>query len=106
MTAPGTIWAEELEIFDCMGFWQERQRAGWTEYTRTDTIPDPLDDPRVVALVEAAEPFFTYAQSNVDENGWTLGTGSERICDWFGPSDFLALIAALSTITKEPPHER
>ena len=33
---PDKAWLEEPEIFDAMGFWQERQSAGLTEYIRAD----------------------------------------------------------------------
>jgi hypothetical protein len=90
MTAPEKIWVEEPEIFDGMGFWQERQSADLIQYTRTDTIPDPLDDPRVVALVEACTSARDYFNGSTDT-----------------PFQVLAeLTKALSAITKEPPHER
>jgi hypothetical protein len=36
MSAPDKIWAEMPEIFDHMGFWQEKPRAGLFEYVRLD----------------------------------------------------------------------
>ena len=60
------------------------------EYTRTSTIPDPMDDPRVVALVGAAKIMIEGVDAGYYKNN---------------PA-FKDLRAALSTITKEPPHER
>lgn len=55
------------------------------------------------ALAKALEPFAVFAGNNTDEHGWA---GSEcqreRVCDWFGPSEFRAAIHALSALTKEP----
>lgn len=37
MSAPlTTIWVEAPEIFDGMGFWQERKSAGLIQYVRAD----------------------------------------------------------------------
>ena len=58
------------------------------EYTRTATIPDPMQDPRVVALVEA----LRFADNVFRDLGWHA--------KWEVTS------SALDTITKEPPHER
>lgn len=37
---------------------------------------------------EALEPFAAFAEHAVDGEGWTGTSGRERLCDWFGPSDF------------------
>ena len=48
---PERIWVEEPEIFDGMGFWQERQSAGLVQYVRADLVTPPqITD----AMVEAA----------------------------------------------------
>jgi len=66
-----------------------KERAIWQWNTRTATIPDPLDDPRVVALVEACTSARDYFNGSTDT-----------------PFQVLAeLTKALSAITKEPPHE-
>jgi Lar family restriction alleviation protein len=72
--------------------------------TRTATIPDPLDDPRVKALVEAMKNVAE--QSTRDEI--PDGYGPDHV-DGFDDGYDAAIMncrAALSTITKEPPHER
>lgn len=43
------------------------------------------------ALREALEPFQTFAECHIDEEGWTGPMKTTRIVDWFGPSDFRAL---------------
>ena len=73
-------------------------------YTRTAAIPDPMDDPRVVALVEAMKNVAE--QSTRDEI--PDGYGPDHI-DGFDDGYDAAIMncrAALSAITKEPPHER
>jgi hypothetical protein len=52
---------------------------------------------RVKALEEALKPFANFAMDNTDGDGWA-GNRCERdrIADWFGPSDFQAVLAALS----------
>ncbi|MFC5385137.1 hypothetical protein ACFPLB_04055 [Aquamicrobium segne] len=50
------------------------------------------------AVTEAAGPFVTFANHAVEktDGSWVWRTSSnERICDWFGPSDFGALKAAM-----------
>ena len=37
---------------------------------------------------EALEPFATFGERNVDENGWKSNIHREQISTWFGPSDF------------------
>lgn len=42
-------------------------------------------------MVEGLKPFATFADNNVDEEGWSnpaSGCQKERVVDWFGPSDF------------------
>lgn len=46
---------------------------------------------RVAEMEAALEPFSTFAAHSVEaaDDGWVWVTsGRERICDWFGPSDF------------------
>lgn len=50
---------------------------------------------RIVDLENALLPFAEHGRSCVDANGWAPGSGRERVCDWFGPSDFRAAAAAL-----------
>lgn len=55
-------------------------------------------------LAEAAEPFrqFAAVAVEVDEGAgqthpvWVKRMGGERVCDWFGPSDFATIDAALA----------
>ena len=42
----------------------------------------------------AIEPFKTFASFAVDADGWKSRIGHERICDWFGPSDFKPFLPA------------
>lgn len=49
----------------------------------------------------AVEPFATFAREHTDENGWTIGTGRDRLGDWFGPTEFQTLLAALSSTQGE-----
>lgn len=42
-------------------------------------------------LAAAIAPFARYGRDNTDDEGWTCGTGGERIRDWFGPSEFRRL---------------
>ena len=65
---------------------------------------------RVAALETALRPFQEFASHAVET--WEDGTGSwlnrmghERICDWFGPTDF-AHVAALAGSGTEPPQEQ
>lgn len=54
---------------------------------------------RIDSLESALRPFNT---GWADENGWTdTACQSDRIVDWFGPSDFRAVAAVLSK-TKAP----
>jgi hypothetical protein len=55
----------------------------------------PSKDAGVERIARALEPFVTFAKEHTDADGWTIGTGRDRICDWFGPSDFQQLLAAL-----------
>ena len=53
--APVRIWAEEPEVFDGMGFWQENKSADLVEYLRLDAPPSEFAKvPAVQALVAAA----------------------------------------------------
>lgn len=57
---------------------------------------------------DALEPFATFAEQAVDENGWSdlgLSLKDERIVDWFGPSDFRAALAARTPITSDADGE-
>lgn len=65
--------------------------------TRTATIPDPIDDPRVKALMEKVQAYSdaTDAWAKLNSASNLRSAGQCRI----------AMFAALSTITKEPPHE-
>jgi hypothetical protein len=49
--------------------------------------------------VKALEPFADFAERNTDDEGWA-GTQCqrERVCDWFGPSDFRAARSARASI--------
>lgn len=44
------------------------------------------------ALAEARKVIEPFAKEGwTDENGWTdIACQRDRVCDWFGPSDFLA----------------
>lgn len=56
--------------------------------------------PTEQAVTEAAGPFVTFANHAVEktDDGWVWRTSSnERICDWFGPSDFGALKASMES---------
>lgn len=46
----------------------------------------------------ALEPFATFADTFVDDEGWTGPMRQERIVDWFGPSDFRDARKALTLI--------
>ena len=68
-------------------------------------IQQMLDQARAegaAEMQEALEPFASYADHSVDEDGWTGPMRKERIVDWFGPSDFRLARAALQP--KEPSH--
>ena len=44
---------------------------------------------RIGELEWALEPFAkSYVAQSINGNGWTSGVGRDRICEWFGPSDF------------------
>lgn len=49
------------------------------------------------AVREALKPFASFAETFVGAEGWAGPMGTERIVDWFGPSDFRAALAALTT---------
>lgn len=52
---------------------------------------------RIAAVLKALEPFATFAETFVDDEGWTGPMRQERIIDWFGPSDFRRALQALHT---------
>jgi hypothetical protein len=73
----------------------------WTqadEGARVDVGPPCAAAPAISAetrLREALEPFLT---GWADENGWTdIACQNDRIVDWFGPSDFARVDAALKS---------
>ncbi|WCP14536.1 hypothetical protein sphantq_02982 [Sphingobium sp. AntQ-1] len=54
-------------------------------------------------LRSALEPFASWAQRNVDDSGWNDDgvTGCrERIVDWFGPSQFRAVMEAYAALAQ------
>ncbi len=61
------------------------------------------------SMREVLEPFLTFAETFVEkaEAGWQWknGSGSDRVCDWFGPSDFglLQHFAALASHVEQEP---
>lgn len=56
---------------------------------------------KLECAVEALEPFATWAENEVDAEGWKNPPMRERIVDWFGPSDFRAAAEALTEIRSE-----
>jgi hypothetical protein len=46
--------------------------------------------------LEALEPFASFAEFAVNENGWIDSYGREQISTWFGPSDFRAAMLTAS----------
>lgn len=61
---------------------------------------------RVENLREALEPFATFGENNVDDQGWKDGCGGrDRIVDWFGPSEFRAAKEALAPTQPISDHE-
>ncbi len=63
------------------------------------TILSEINPPVVKGVASALEPFATFADENVDSEGWTSSTQRERIVDWFGPSQFRAAQEAFDVIT-------
>lgn len=63
--------------------------------TRQTSIASLTDAPDAVR--EALKPFASFAETFVDAEGWTGPMRTERIADWFGPSDFRVALAALTT---------
>lgn len=69
--------------------------------------PDPQLDAANALLREAgdvSDPFATFADHAVDDEGWSSTTQRERIVDWFGPTDFhraKALYAKISIYLKD-----
>lgn len=61
--APETIWADPPEIFDGCDIWRDNPvNPKATKYRRADLpAPDPMDDPRVQALVDAVKSAGCYA---------------------------------------------
>ncbi|MFU0504170.1 hypothetical protein [Pseudaminobacter sp. NGMCC 1.201702] len=56
-------------------------------------------EPLLDKAVEALEPFASLADGWVDDEGWTdLACKNDRLCDWFGPSDFRSARSALTAI--------
>lgn len=53
---------------------------------------------RIEELEAALEPFATFSDTFIDEEGWSGPMKTERIVDWFGPSDFRRARATLSNI--------
>jgi hypothetical protein len=48
---------------------------------------------KVALLTEALRPFATFAENNTDDDGWAGSSCQrDRICDWFGPSEFRAAL--------------
>jgi hypothetical protein len=64
MTAPDKIWAEMPEIFDDMGFWQERKSVDLVEYTRSDLIPTAA---YVARLEDAGRMFLRAYDQETDQ---------------------------------------
>lgn len=56
---------------------------------------------KLECAVEALEPFATWAENEVDAEGWKNPPMRERIVDWFGPSYFRAAAEALTQIRSE-----
>ncbi len=52
---------------------------------------------RAVELYAVLRPFQAFAERNIDGCGWTSNIHRERISDWFGPSDFRAVLKATGT---------
>jgi hypothetical protein len=80
---------------------------------RTQPTPTTAGVTEAMRL-EAMTPFTTFAQETVEKTAdgwvWSAGLGRDRICDWFGPSDFGLLLhfsTALSKATRLPfSHDR
>jgi hypothetical protein len=47
---------------------------------------------------EALEPFSTFADTFIDEEGWNGPMRTTRIVDWFGPSDFRRAASAIRSL--------
>lgn len=59
----------------------------------------------VEQMAACLEAFATFAETFVDDDGWTGSMKQERIVDWFGPTDFrLARHRLSSTPIAEPTH--
>lgn len=65
----------------------DRQTAEYFAALSQPPAPATQADER---MVEALEPFASFAATNVDAEGWNLPVSvhKDRIVDWFGPSDF------------------
>lgn len=50
---------------------------------------------RILTLQAALEPFAEYGRWAVTSEGWGAGSPGERLCDWFGPSDFYGAAQAV-----------
>lgn len=81
---------ERAEMAERQG---EDQWAGWVKADCRARAAEARAD----TLAAALKPFADIAgEAWADENGWTdAACQKDRICDWFGPSDFHAARAAL-----------
>jgi hypothetical protein len=71
MSAPDKIWAEMPEIFDDMGFWQEKPSAGFFEYVRLEP------NTRAVTVDQLEQWSALICQLDIqDDHGWTIGDNS------------------------------
>lgn len=65
----------------------ERERDEWHQVARKFVVRATRAEERIAEMEAALEPFAM--EGWADENGWTeRGCPNDRICDWFGPSDF------------------
>ena len=65
--------------------------GSWNGQQPSETQPLYASPPASAGVREALEPFLSFADHAVEkaESGWVWKNSSrERICDWFGPSDF------------------
>jgi hypothetical protein len=73
-------------------------RAGFHEKHAVLYRQAEAADARVKQILEALEPFAKFAEFAVEpyDSGWHwINCSNERICDWFGPTDF-GIAAALA----------
>lgn len=72
-------------------------QADYERRIRSALVATP-PSPKLGVAVEALRPFNT---NWTDDNGWTdFAPYKDRICDWFGPSDFRRAREALSQLEK------